>query len=123
MCGGGGILIRGLRGFKSGGDRPLISMMSKSPPVVLTIAGTDPSGGAGIQARTYHIHCNMCAHCFKADLKTFTSLQCYGASVVTALTAQNTLGVQDVYAPPPDFVQKQVRPPFSPIFISLTFSY
>ncbi|GJJ11858.1 hypothetical protein Clacol_006096 [Clathrus columnatus] len=64
-----------------------------TPPVVLTIAGTDPSGGAGIQA----------------DLKTFTSLQCYGASVVTALVAQNTLGVQDVHAPPPEFVEKQLR--------------
>lgn len=59
---------------------------------VLTIAGSDPSGGAGIQA----------------DLKTFTALQCYGTSVVTALTAQNTLGVQGVHACPPEFVAHQV---------------
>ncbi|KIJ32442.1 hypothetical protein M422DRAFT_76537 [Sphaerobolus stellatus SS14] len=64
-----------------------------NPPVVLTIAGTDSSGGAGVQA----------------DLKTFTSLRCYGASVVTALTAQNTTGVQAVYAPPAAFVEKQLR--------------
>ena len=48
-----------------------------SPPIVLTIAGSDSSGGAGIQA----------------DLKTFAALDCYGCSVLTALTAQNTLGV------------------------------
>ncbi|KAF8589696.1 hypothetical protein K439DRAFT_1332026 [Ramaria rubella] len=67
--------------------------MERTPPVVLTIAGTDPSGGAGIQA----------------DLKTFTSLQCYGTSVVTALVAQNTLGVQKVHAPPPAFIETQLR--------------
>lgn len=60
---------------------------------VLTIAGSDCSGGAGIQA----------------DLKTFTALQCYGASVITALTAQNTLGVQAVHPCPPEFVAQQVR--------------
>ncbi|MHC9037614.1 bifunctional hydroxymethylpyrimidine kinase/phosphomethylpyrimidine kinase, partial [Cobetia marina] len=49
-------------------------------PCVLTIAGSDPSGGAGIQA----------------DLKTFSALGAYGASVITALTAQNTCGVRSV---------------------------
>jgi len=44
----------------------------------------------------------------KADLKTFTALGCYGASVVTALTAQNTKGVQDVHTVPPQFVEHQV---------------
>lgn len=53
----------------------------KSYPCVLSIAGSDSSGGAGIQA----------------DLKTFSSFQCYGASVITAITAQNTLGVMGVY--------------------------
>ncbi|KAI0317477.1 Phosphomethylpyrimidine kinase-domain-containing protein [Amylostereum chailletii] len=59
---------------------------------ILTIAGSDSSGGAGIQA----------------DLKTFTSLGCYGASAITALTAQNTVGVQDVHPVPPAFVQQQI---------------
>jgi hypothetical protein len=44
----------------------------------------------------------------QADLKTFTSLGCYGASAVTALTAQNTKGVQAVHAVPPSFVEEQV---------------
>lgn len=60
--------------------------------VALTIAGSDPSGGAGIQA----------------DLKTFTALGVYGASVITALTAQNTLGVTGVLAIPPDFIGQQI---------------
>lgn len=60
--------------------------------VALTIAGSDPSGGAGIQA----------------DLKTFTALGVYGASVVTALTAQNTTGVSGVFAIPVDFIAQQI---------------
>lgn len=60
-------------------------------PVVLTIAGSDCSGGAGIQA----------------DLKTITELGCYGMSVITALTAQNTQGVQDVAPVPASFITKQ----------------
>ncbi|WAT01390.1 bifunctional hydroxymethylpyrimidine kinase/phosphomethylpyrimidine kinase [Rouxiella chamberiensis] len=59
---------------------------------VLTIAGTDPSGGAGIQA----------------DLKTFSALEAYGTSVITALVAQNTRGVQSVYHIEPDFVGAQL---------------
>ncbi|TCD61246.1 hypothetical protein EIP91_008714 [Steccherinum ochraceum] len=62
-------------------------------PVVLTIAGTDPSGGAGIQA----------------DLKTFTAHRCYGTSVITALVAQNTTGVQAVHPSPAEFIQQQIR--------------
>ncbi|WP_411704018.1 bifunctional hydroxymethylpyrimidine kinase/phosphomethylpyrimidine kinase [Edaphovirga cremea] len=58
----------------------------------LTIAGTDPSGGAGIQA----------------DLKTFSALEAYGTSVITALVAQNTQGVQSVYRIEPDFVAAQL---------------
>jgi len=61
-------------------------------PAVLTIAGSDSCGGAGIQA----------------DLKTFMMQGCYGASVITALTAQNTLGVDAIHAPPSDFVAKQL---------------
>jgi hydroxymethylpyrimidine/phosphomethylpyrimidine kinase len=59
---------------------------------ILSIAGSDPSGGAGIQA----------------DLKTFSALATYGASVVTALTAQNTRGVGAVELVAPDFVAKQI---------------
>ncbi|KGO79223.1 hydroxymethylpyrimidine kinase [Flavobacterium beibuense F44-8] len=61
-------------------------------PTVLTIAGTDPSGGAGIQA----------------DLKTFSALGCYGMSVITALVAQNTTGVRAIHNIPADFVQQQL---------------
>jgi hydroxymethylpyrimidine kinase/phosphomethylpyrimidine kinase len=62
------------------------------PHKALTIAGSDPCGGAGIQA----------------DLKTFAALGVYGASALTALTAQNTLGVQAVHDAPPDFVRMQI---------------
>jgi hydroxymethylpyrimidine/phosphomethylpyrimidine kinase len=58
----------------------------------LTIAGSDSSGGAGIQA----------------DLKTFSVLGVYGMSAVTAVTAQNTLGVKDVVEMSPEFVRKQI---------------
>jgi hydroxymethylpyrimidine/phosphomethylpyrimidine kinase len=61
-------------------------------PVALTIAGSDSSGGAGIQA----------------DLKTFTVLGVYGASVLTALTAQSTRGVSGILAVPADFVREQI---------------
>lgn len=59
---------------------------------VLSIAGSDPSGGAGIQA----------------DLKTFSALGAYGCAVVTALTAQNTRAVTDVELVPPAFVARQI---------------
>jgi hydroxymethylpyrimidine/phosphomethylpyrimidine kinase len=61
-------------------------------PVALTIAGSDSSGGAGIQA----------------DLKTFAALGVYGASVITALTAQNTRGVSGIHQVPADFVTAQI---------------
>jgi hydroxymethylpyrimidine/phosphomethylpyrimidine kinase len=67
----------------------------------LTIAGTDPSGGAGIQA----------------DLKAFSALGAYGASVITALVAQNTRGVQSVYRIEPDFVAAQLDSVFSDLRI------
>ncbi len=60
---------------------------------VLTIAGSDSCGGAGIQA----------------DIKTFSALGCYGMSVITALTAQNTQGVVSVHAVPPVFVADQLE--------------
>ena len=70
----------------------------------LTIAGTDPSGGAGIQA----------------DLKTFSALEAYGCSVITALVAQNTRGVQSVYRIEPDFVAAQLESVFSDVRIDTT---
>jgi hydroxymethylpyrimidine/phosphomethylpyrimidine kinase len=63
-----------------------------TPPVALTIAGSDSGGGAGIQA----------------DLKTFAALGVFGASAITALTAQNTREVRGVHAVPADFVVAQV---------------
>ncbi len=70
----------------------------------LTIAGTDPSGGAGIQA----------------DLKTFSALGAYGCSAITALVAQNTRGVQSVYRIEPDFVAAQLDSVFSDVRIDTT---
>ena len=64
----------------------------KRTPIALTIAGSDSSGGAGIQA----------------DLKTFTALGVYGASVITAITAQNTRGVQDVMQLPGAIITAQM---------------
>lgn len=63
------------------------------PPVALSIAGSDPSGGAGIQA----------------DLKTFSALGAYGTCVITALTAQSTRGVTHVHEVPVDVVRAQVE--------------
>ena len=64
-----------------------------TPPVALTVAGSDSSGGAGIQA----------------DLKTFAALGVFGASAITALTAQNTTGVRDVHGVPVAHVVAQVE--------------
>ncbi len=66
-------------------------------PIALTIAGSDSSGGAGIQA----------------DLKTFSALGVYGASVITALTAQNTKGITAIHPVPAGFVAAQMDAVFS----------
>jgi len=66
--------------------------MSKMPPRILTIAGSDSGGGAGLQA----------------DLKTITALGGFGMSAVTALTAQNTVGVSGVHEVPAEFVALQI---------------
>jgi hydroxymethylpyrimidine/phosphomethylpyrimidine kinase len=66
-------------------------------PTALTIAGSDSSGGAGIQA----------------DLKTFAALGVYGASAITALTAQNTTGVSGIHPVPPEFLRAQIDAVFS----------
>src|SRR5882757_9043489 len=70
-------------------------------PVALTIAGSDSSGGAGIQA----------------DLKTFAALGVYGASVITALTAQNTTGVSGIHEVPAGFVTAQIDAVFSDLAV------
>jgi hydroxymethylpyrimidine/phosphomethylpyrimidine kinase len=75
--------------------------MSSSIPNVLTIAGSDSGGGAGIQA----------------DLKAFSALGAYGASVITALTAQNTRGVTAIHAPDAAFVSAQLDAVFDDIRI------
>ena len=61
-------------------------------PRLLTIAGSDSGGGAGVQA----------------DLKTFSALGCYGMTAITALTAQNTTGVRAIHAVPPDMLRDQI---------------
>ena len=71
-------------------------------PIALTIAGSDSSGGAGIQA----------------DLKTFAAFGVYGASVVTALTAQNTRGVTGIHLVPADFVTAQIDAVFSDLAVN-----
>lgn len=70
-----------------------------APPRLLTIAGSDSGGGAGIQA----------------DLKTFAAHGAYGMSAITALTAQNTREVRAVHAAPPDFVAAQIDAVFEDI--------
>jgi len=65
---------------------------SDTYPVVLTVAGFDGSGGAGIQA----------------DIKTISALGCYGTSVLTALPVQNTLGVAHIHPFPPDLIAQQL---------------
>jgi len=67
---------------------------------VLTIAGTDPSGGAGIQA----------------DLKSFTAFKTYGMSVITAVVAQNTCGVSAIQNIDPEIVEAQLDAVFTDIF-------
>jgi hydroxymethylpyrimidine/phosphomethylpyrimidine kinase len=93
----------------------LFSMTSKTPqsPAVLTIAGSDCSGGAGIQVSPHRLilsdDSDFCRGIRQADLKTFCAYGCYGTSVITALTAQNTTGVEDVHPTPPAFIEKQVQ--------------
>lgn len=74
-------------------------MNVKNYPCVLTIAGSDSSGGAGIQA----------------DIKTISALGCYAASVITALTAQNTQSVRAIFEVSADFVKQQIEAVFDDI--------
>jgi hydroxymethylpyrimidine/phosphomethylpyrimidine kinase len=75
--------------------------MTAPTPIALTIAGSDSGGGAGIQA----------------DLKTFSALGVYGASIITALTAQNTRTVSGIFDVPPVFVTAQLEAVFSDLAI------
>src|SRR5437764_7918173 len=70
--------------------------------IAVTIAGSDSGGGAGIQA----------------DLKTFSALGVYGASVIAALTAQNTKGVTHIHDVPPDFITAQIDAVFSDLGVN-----
>jgi hydroxymethylpyrimidine/phosphomethylpyrimidine kinase len=71
-------------------------------PIAVTIAGSDSSGGAGIQA----------------DLKTFAALGVYGASVITALTAQNTQGVSAIHVVPAEFIASQIEAVYSDLDVA-----
>ena len=73
-------------------------------PIALTIAGSDSGGGAGIQA----------------DLKTFSALEVYGASVIAALTAQNTKGVTGIFDVAPAFVREQMDAVYSDLKVNAT---
>ena len=84
---------------------------NKQPPCLLTIAGSDPSGGAGIQA----------------DLKTINSLGCYAATAITAITCQNSQGVSQIVPVQPELVAAQIQAvlddlPISHIKIGMTAS-
>ncbi|MEA3393803.1 MAG: bifunctional hydroxymethylpyrimidine kinase/phosphomethylpyrimidine kinase, partial [Pseudomonadota bacterium] len=70
-----------------------ISANEKHYPRVLSIAGSDSGGGAGIQA----------------DLKTFSALGCYGMTAITAITAQNTQGVRAIHGVPPEILKAQIE--------------
>lgn len=78
--------------------------MPHSIPNILTIAGLDPSGGAGVLA----------------DVKTFSALGTYGCAVTTALTAQNTCGVSAVHIPPADFLRAQIDTLFADVALAAT---
>jgi hydroxymethylpyrimidine/phosphomethylpyrimidine kinase len=81
--------------------KPRAAERRMSVPIALTIAGLDPSAGAGIAA----------------DLKTFSALGVYGAAVVTALTAQNTQGVFGIHDVPPDFIAAQIDAVFADLAV------
>ena len=77
--------------------------MNSDVPIAVTIAGSDSGGGAGIQA----------------DLKSFSANHVYGASVITALTAQNTLGVTAIQNVPASFISAQIDTVFSDLDVAV----
>jgi len=78
-------------------------MSQKNIPIALTIAGSDSGGGAGIQA----------------DLKAFSALGVYGASVITAITAQNTLGVRSIHSVPLTVISEQINAVFEDLNVAV----
>src|SRR5574337_1849179 len=78
-----------------------MSMAGVRVPKVLSVAGMDPSGGAGLMA----------------DIKTFSALGAYGCGVVAALTAQNTQAVTGVHTPPTDFLRLQIDTLFADVAV------
>ena len=94
----GGVAMLGDVWNRTGADftahfRHLMRQAYETVPTVLSIAGSDPSGGAGIQA----------------DLKSISALGVFAAAAITAVTVQNTVGVQSVYLLPPEVVRAQIR--------------
>lgn len=89
-------------GFGGGAMLGCVWNRLETPPAVLTIAGSDSSGGAGIQA----------------DIKTISAFRCYAASVITAITAQNTLGVRSVEAVSPAIIRDQMLAVFEDLNIN-----
>jgi hydroxymethylpyrimidine/phosphomethylpyrimidine kinase len=89
------------QGSRDANDQPLGIRCATMTAIAVTIAGSDSSGGAGIQA----------------DLKTFSALGVYGASVIAALTAQNTQGVSAIHDVPPDFITAQIDAVFSDLAV------
>jgi hydroxymethylpyrimidine/phosphomethylpyrimidine kinase len=77
--------------------------MTTTPPVVLTFAATDPSGGAGLQA----------------DILALASIGCHPLSVVTAITVQDTVGVESVMALDADWINEQARTILEDVQVSL----
>lgn len=90
--------------FSAAADHTSKSPMLETPKIALTIAGADPSGGAGIQA----------------DLKTFSALGVFGASVITSLTAQNTREVTAIHDPPVEFLAAQLDAVFGDLAVGAT---
>jgi len=83
-------------------SRPKTAIPKSATPIALSIAGSDPSGGAGIQA----------------DLKTFSAHGVYGCAIITALTAQNTLGVSGIWPAPVDSIQAQIESVLSDVAVN-----
>jgi hydroxymethylpyrimidine kinase/phosphomethylpyrimidine kinase len=77
--------------------------MAPTPSTVLVIAGSDPSGGAGLEA----------------DQRVLAVHGCYALTATTALTAQNTRGVRDVHITPPEFLRKQLEAVFEDVVVDV----